>query len=257
MAFPSPSCGAACTSSGENSRTSETRSTSRPVIWTSLPEARLDDQDAGCPARTVFLRQAERKPQIVDRHDVPAEVDHSQQKLRPAGHLGQRLHVEDFLDPHHFERIAFSAQSKHDVRLRAIAIGGGTGVHHDIDHHPTLMIAWHDRTIEIPGRAAAQPASALESRRRAVLFKDRCCHHENRSKFVVVVKVNHHAAAGRTARVARRRRRRRARRAPGAKARPAELRRADPPGPRRARHRSVEPCVDRPARRTRERLDRV
>ena len=29
--------------------------------------ARLNNQDTGCPARTVFPRQAERKPQIVHR----------------------------------------------------------------------------------------------------------------------------------------------------------------------------------------------
>ena len=151
------------------------------MIWTSLPELDLDDQDAGRPVGLVVLGQAERNPQIVDRHDVAAEVDHPQQRLRAAGHFGQRLHVEDFLDPHHLERIAFSAQSEDDVRLGPIAIGSVAGVHHDIDHHPTL----HDYVAIECSQVRAQfdtdvltlaAVVVLAIQRASILL------HENRSK---------------------------------------------------------------------------
>ena len=152
------------------------------MIWISFPELDSTISTQGARFGLRFLGQAERHPQVVDRHHVTSEVDHSQEELRSAGHLGQRLHVEDFLDPHHFERITLSAQLKHDVGLRSLAVGVHTGVHHDIDHRPTLMIVPDRRPAFNPSSGPIRYPTAAHSAALFCFIKTQCRLHENRSK---------------------------------------------------------------------------
>ena len=133
----------------------------------SLPRVDLDDQDAGSPGRLGVLGQAERHPQIVDRHHVAAEVDHAQQEFRAAGHFGQGLHVQDFLDAHDLQGIALSPESEDDEGLGAIAVGFHAGVRDDIDHHPTFTYGRSEEvdTTAGPVRSRSHPLEPEPCRR--------------------------------------------------------------------------------------------
>ena len=78
-----PTAGEGCTSSGENSRTSETRSTRSPVTCESLPCSVSTINTLGARIEIRLGPQSKGNPQIIDGHDVSA-----QRLITPSRHFG-------------------------------------------------------------------------------------------------------------------------------------------------------------------------
>src|SRR5271157_5664578 len=105
----------------------------RVIAWLGL-----DDQYAQCAVGSRVGAQAKGNPQIIDGHDVSAQIDHSQQTFRAARYLGHRLDVKNFLNPHNLERISFATKPEHHIGLGSIPVRLGRGIRDEIDHLPTF-----------------------------------------------------------------------------------------------------------------------